>query len=175
MEDQASYFQARIRRINDPKNSSYLDPETGMRIPKRLSRQIIKTNNSARTEQRANLGSMLFSVILGCFALVAARYIRFELAGVADTGTDPATLAAMDAGLAAMIVFFVGGVLKHKTLRHMMAQVVGITAMMVTMHNLVWLFPAEFAQAFSQDYVEQVTAATAPLSIYFNGETIVSL
>lgn len=175
MDDQVSYFQARIQRINDPKNTSYLDPETGMRIPKRLSKQIIKTNNSARKEQKAGLGSVLMSVGLGFIALIAARYIRFELVGISNDATDPATLAAMDAGLAAMIVFFIGGVLKHKSLRHMMAQVCGIAVMLVTMHNLVWFFPAEFAQAFSQDYVEQVTQTTAPLSIHFNGETIVSL
>ena len=117
----------------------------------------------------------LLSVALGFLALIAARYIRFELVGISNDATDPATLAAMDAGLAAMIVFFIGGVLKHKSLRHMMAQVCGIAVMLVTMHNLVWFFPAEFAQAFSQDYVEQVTQTTAPLSIHFNGETIVSL
>ena len=84
-------------------------------------------------------------------------------------------VAVEERGLAAMIVCFVGGVLKHKTLSHMVAQVCGIAAMLLTMHNLVWFFPAEFAQAFSQVYVEQVTQTTAPLSIHFNGETIVSL
>lgn len=174
MSDQVTNFNARIRRINDPRNNSYVDPETGFRIPKRLSRQIIKTNNTYN-EPKAGLGSMLFSVLIGFACLIGARYIRFELAGIGDTGSDPATLAAMDFGLAAVIAFIVGGMLKHKSLRHMASQVAGIGMMVVTMHNLVWLFPAEFSQVFSQSYVEQVTAETEPLSIYFAGETVISL
>jgi len=174
MSDQVTNFNARIRRINDPRNNSYMDPETGIRIPKRLSRQIIKTNN-AYNAPKAGLGSMLFSVMIGIACLIIARYVRFKLAGIADSGTDPETLIAMDCGLAAVIAFIVGGILKHKSLRHMASQVAGIGIMVVTMHNLVWMFPAEFAQVFSQNYVEQVTQATVPLSIHFAGETVLSL
>lgn len=174
MSDQVTDFNARIRRINDPRNNFYTDPETGIKIPKRLSRKIIKTNN-AYMEQKAGLGSLLLSAVLGLLCLAAAQYIRFELAGVSNAGTEPSTLTAMDIGLAAILVFIVGGILKHKSLRHMASQVAGICVTIVSIHNLVWLFPVEFAQVYSDAYVAQVTEATAPLSIYFNGETIFSL
>ena len=174
MSDQLASFNSRIKRINDPRNTFYLDPETGIKIPKRLSRKIIKTNNSY-VEQKAGLGSMLFSVVLGLVCLVLAQYLRFELAGVPNTEIEPSTLTAMDGGLAAILVFIVGGVLKHKSLRHMASQIVGIGIMIVAIHNLVWLFPEEFSQVFSDDYVQQVTQATVPLSLHFNGETLISL
>lgn len=174
MSDQQTYFNARIRRINDPRNNSYLDPETGIRIPKQLSRKIIKTNNTYM-EQKAGFGAMLLSLILGAICVMGALYVRFTVAGIPNTGTEASTLLAMDAGLAAVLVFVLGGILKHKSFRHMMAQVVGIAFMLVTMHNLVWFFPDEFAQVYTQDFVTQVTQATEPLSIHVNGATVIAL
>ena len=174
MSDQITSFNARVRRIKDPRNQSYVDPETGILIPKRLSRKIIKTNNAVN-QQKAGLGSVLLSVVLGLLCLFGARYIRIGLAEISDVGTDPSTLAAMDGGLAAIMAFIIGGILKHKSLTHMIAQVAGIAVMGVAMHNLVWFFPAEFAQMFGPDYVQHVTEITAPLSLHFNGETIIAL
>jgi predicted MFS family arabinose efflux permease len=174
MANQLSTFQARIKRINDPKNDSYLDPELGIRIPKRLSKQIIKTGNSHNAR---NVGaiSLAISLLLGTLSLLAAKYVRFHHAEIAETGTSAQTLMIMDFGLAAVMMFLLGGMIKHKTIRHMGAQVFGIAIMLVAMHNLVWLYPAEFAQVYGQSYVDQVIAATEPLSIYVNGETIAVL
>jgi hypothetical protein len=53
----------------------------------------------------------------------------------------------------------------------MMAQTAGIAAMAVAMHNLVWVYPAEFAQVYTQAYVDEVRSVTTPNSIYVGGET----
>ncbi len=161
-------FNARINRIKDPRNASYLDPETGMNIPRRLSVGQIKANNFGT---KPSMLVLLVSVLLGAVALVAARYIRFVYADVPELGTEAQTLLLMDFGIAALMTFFIGGMIKHKTLRHMMAQAAGIGIMMVAMHNLVWMFPSEVAQVFPQDYIEQVRAVTEPQSLYVVGET----
>ncbi len=174
MTKQLDQFNARVKRINDPRNKGYVDPETGIVIPKRLSRNMIKTGNRVSV-QKAGLGSILLSLILGAGCIVGARYIRFELVGIEELGTDPTSLLAMDVGLAAVIVFVLGGILKHKSLRHMTAQVAGIFALAVSMHNLVWMLPSESAEIFSSAYVTQVQQQTEPMSIYLNGKTVFAL
>lgn len=172
--NQQAIFQARVKRINDPKNDSYLDPELGIRVPKRLSKKIIKTNNAIR-EQKAGTMSLIFSILLGAVCLMAARYVRFHYADIPETGTAPLTLMIMDYAMASVMVFVAGGLIKHKSIRHMGAQIAGMAAMLVAMHNLIWFFPTEFAQVYSQSYVDQVIAATEPLSIFVNGASITVL
>lgn len=169
MSDQLSYFKQRIERIEDPNNISYADPETGMNIPRRLSKAQIKGHNLGK---KPGILVMLLSCVLGAMTLIAARYVRFVLAEIPDIGTEAHTLLIMDFGLAALMAFLIGALIKHKTLRHMMAQAAGIAIMLVAMHNLVWMYPTEFAQVFPQAYVDQVIALTSPHSIYVVGETI---
>ncbi len=161
-------FNARIGRIKDPRNTSYVDPETGIRIPRRLSIGQIKAHNFGH---KPGAIVLLFSAILGAVALIAARYIRFVLAEIPEIGTEAQTLLLMDCGIAGVLAFVVGGMIRHKSLRHMMAQTAGIAIMLVAMHNLVWMFPTEVAQVFPQDYIEQVRAVTEPQSLYVVGET----
>lgn len=161
-------FNSRINRIKDPRNASYLDPETGMNIPRRLSVGQIKAHNFG---SKPGVFVLLISVMIGAISLIAARYIRFVYAEIPDLGTEAQTLLLLDFGLAAVMTFFIGGAIRHKTLRHMLAQTLGIALMLVAMHNLIWMFPTEIAHVFPQDYIEQVRATTEPQSIYVVGET----
>ncbi len=169
MNHQQAYFKDRIARIEDPKNISYLDPETGMNIPRKMSVAQIKAQSVVKSP---GLLVLLLSCVLGAMALVAARYVRFVLAEIPEIGTAANTLVIMDFGIAALMAFVIGALIKHKSLRHMMAQATGIALMLVAMHNLVWMYPSEFAQVFPQAYVDQVIALTSPKSIYVAGETI---
>ena len=173
MQKNISTFNARLSRINDPRNQSYRDPETGMRIPKRLSKKIIKTQNAIKRD--VGIFGILGSVLLGLLCVMAARYVRFQMAEIPDAGTAGQVLMAMDFGLAAVLAFILGAVFRHTTGKHMLGQTLGIVAMLMAGHNLVWMFPAEFAQVYSQAYVEQVRTLTAPQSLYLNGATVVSL
>ena len=174
MSHQQAYFQSRIKRIKDPKNLSYRDPELGINIPKRLSKKVIKV---AQKDLRPRVSRMqLFcSLLLGIFCVVAARYLRFHIVGIEDLQANAQVLMAMDIGIAAILAFVVGAVLRHTKGSHMLFQVAGIAVMLVGMHNLVWLMPEEAALLFSDNYVQQVQALTTPQSIYFNGETIAAL
>ncbi len=171
MTDQMAGFNSRIKRIKDPKNTYYVDGETGTFIPKRVNKQQIKQAVKKRTE-KATFGGLVMCVLLGAVMLMAARYVRWTYLGIDEAGSAADTLMMIDFGMAAMAMFLLGGVIGQKTLKHMVAQVAGIGIMMVLMHNLIWLAPAEFAQVYGQDYVNQVQATTAPTSIYLRGETI---
>ena len=169
MTQQLTQFQARLARINDPNNTYWTDPETGMNVPRRLSKAVI--NNSALPVKQSMM-SVLMSVILGVICLMAARYLRFNFAAIPEFGTGAMTLTVMDCGIAAFLALLIGGMVKLKTFRHVAGQMSGIAVMLVAMHNLVWIFPTEFAQVYSQAYVDQVISLTEPQSIYFNGTTI---
>jgi len=147
MEEQLSVFNERIKRIEDPRNTYYQDAESGINIPKRVSR------------------------VLGILCLAAARYVRFNIAGIADEPASSHIVMLMDFGVAAIITFILGGFLKQKSTRHMTAQVAGIAVMAFAMHNLVWMYPAEFAQVFTQAYVEEVQGTTTPNTLYIGGTT----
>ena len=168
MNSQQAYFNDRIKRIENPKVQYYLDPETGMHIPRRLTLGQIKEHNFGN---KPGLIVLIFSMFLGAVAVVAAKYIRFVYAEIPELGTEALTLTLMDFGIAALLTFVIGGMIQHKTLRHMMCQTAGIGVMMFAMHNLIWMFPGEVAQVFPQDYIEQVRATTEPQSLYVVGTT----
>lgn len=171
MSDQMAGFNARIKRINDPRNTYYIDGETGTFVPKRVSRKQIKDVAKKRNE-KATFNGVMMALVLGALALMGARWVRWTQLGIGETGTVADTLMLVDFGIAAIAVFFLGGMIGQKTLSHMTAQVAGIGVMMIAMHNLVWLAPDQFAQVYGADYVAQVQAATAPMTIALRGEII---
>lgn len=169
MNPQMNQFNNRIARIKDPRVNSYFDPETKMNIPRRLSIGTIKEHNFGGDKPK--WFAMVVAVIIGALALAAARYLRFVYADIPDVGTEIQSLALIDFGLASLVAFVAGAILRQKHMRHMAAHTMGIVLMMVAMHNLIWLYPSEFAQVYSADYVNQVKSLTSPQSIYVAGES----
>lgn len=169
MQAQLTVFNERIKRIEDPRNIYYTDPESRMNIPKRVSKAAILNKGE---HAKPGLMGLLLALIVGVACLAVARYGRFNLAGIVEDGTSSHIVMLMDFGLAAVIAFIIGGLIKQKSMRHMIAQTTGIAVMAVAMHNLVWMYPAEFAQVYSQAYVDEVQGITIPNSIFIGGETI---
>jgi hypothetical protein len=165
--DQIDSFNARVQRIQNPRNTFYVDPETGMKVPKRVSKKLIK-RSSKMAQCKPGMMSLMMGVILGGLCLMVARFASQEIIGspVADDLTLGLELAA-----ASIIAFIVGGFVSQKSFRHMVAQVAGAAFMAVAMHNLIWMFPDEFAMVYSQSYVDQIRAVTTPNSLYLRGET----
>lgn len=161
---QLESFNARIKRINNPRNTYYVDGETGMKIPKRLSKDVI-----ARKGKKAPPGmfALMMALIVGTLCLMAARLARYTVLEMPETND---TTLVIELTIAAIVAFVVGGMLGQKSLRHMVAHVAGAAIMAVAMHNLVWMFPAEFAAWYSPDYVNHVRTNTAPMSIYLRGQ-----
>jgi len=168
MQEQLSIFEARIKRIEDPRNTYYRDLESGMNIPKRVSKAAVL---GIGKHAKPSVMGLLLAIVLGLICLAGARYARFNLAGIVEDADSAHIVMAMDFGIAAIIAFIIGGMINQKSLRHMMAQTAGIAVMAVAMHNLVWMYPAEFAQVYSQAYVDEVRGATQPNTIYVGGQT----
>lgn len=171
MTDQLSGFNSRIKKIKDPRNTFYVDPETGTFVPKHVSRKSIK-QAAAKRRVKASFGGVMMCLLMGITALVAARWVRWEYLAIEEANSKADTLMMIDFGIAALATFVIGGMLGQKTIKHMLAQVAGIAFALVTMHNLVWMLPDQFSLVFGQAYVDQVRATTAPNSIYLGDESI---
>lgn len=162
MADQLNDFNSRVARIAKPDNISYYDPEMQLHVPKRVSKKFI--NRKKMTS--ASKSPLLISLFLGAFALMASFLLsgRFKVIDL-----DAPVLIYAVAGILALLL---GGILRLKTMPHMGAQFAGMGAAIATMHNLVWMFPEQFAVIYSQEFVAMVQATTEPHSLIFGAMTI---
>ena len=131
MATESDGFQARLKRINDPRNVSYYDPELKMNVPKQVSKGIINCKHA----KRIGLAYIAVQVISGQFGLLPS--LELVLFGMAVV---------------------LGGLMRHKTLLHMGAQVMGVGLMMASAHNAVWMFPDAVSYVTSTAYVTQRTS-----------------
>ena len=106
MSDMAG-FQSRIKHIADPRNTYYVDPETGNFIPKRVSKQSIKMAVERR-KLTATFGGVMTSILLGALAVMAARFVRWTYLAIDESGAAD-TLMFVDGGIAALVVFSSAG------------------------------------------------------------------
>lgn len=169
MSDQLANFQQRVKRIEKPKKIYYTDPETGINIPRRLSKHAIKTGG--KSAGRGGLFAILMSLALGTICLMAARYVRFHYIDLAEIEASAMALTTIDLAIATFLAMFASAMVRLSAFRCFVAQMAGIATMLVAMHNLIWIYPDQFAQVFSQDYVDMIRATTTPQSLYVNGET----
>lgn len=160
MAAQSDGFQARINRLNDPRNVSYFDPELKMNIPKRVSNEFI----NRKRVKRLGFARVGVSVVIGCLAYIAVQ-VMLGRSGL----VPPSELTLF--GIAAILAVVLGMLMRQKTVFLVGAQVAGIALMMTSAHNAVWMFPGAVSQVTSTAYVTQVQATTTPNSIMLLGET----
>jgi len=157
---QMSEFQDRIKRINNPRNTSYFDREMQMNIPKRVSKNYI----NRKKKPQVAMSALAISLVVGMAAYLAVQVAsgRFGL-------LPPAQIVQF--GVAAIVAIILGTLMRHKTMAHMGAQIAGVVLMIACAHNVVWLFPQATSQVMSQAYVNQVQATTQPYSVSLLGNT----
>lgn len=161
MADQLDEFNLRVTRISNPRNTSYYDPELGMNIPKRVSKEFINRKKA----KQAGGSSIVISLLLGAICLMLSYLICLRL----DLINHDAPMLVY--GTAGILAIMLGGMFRLKSMTDMGAQFVGVGAMMVGMHNLIWAFPEPFAMIYSPEFVDIIQAATTANSIAFMGMT----
>jgi len=160
--NQMSGFKDRIKKIEDPRFQYYVDPETGMHIPRHLTRDQVGNQN-------VSSGTILgMSFILGMLCLLVARYLRMEVINVEPYFPDG---LMTEMAMACLAAFVIGGFMRMKSFKTALAQFAGALVCAITMHNAVWMAPDQFATVFSQDYVDRILGLTEPMSVYVNGMT----
>jgi len=159
-------FKARIKRINNPRNISYFDPELQMHVPKRTSHVAIKRTVKAR---KFSPSRVILSLLIGVVAVVVAQVLRLRYLGM----TEPGNAALLtDLLLTAFFVLLTSAILRHRKPSLRIAQVVGVFAVIVAGHNLMWAYPAEMAVLYTTDYVGVMHTQTAPSTLAFAGLTV---
>ena len=155
-------FNARVKRIKSPRNNSYYDPDLGMHIPKRISREKIKKN----AEKESFMGAFIVSMIVGAMGLMFAQILRiryFELSGVSDL------VLVLELAIAFWAVVTLSALLNRRQMTARIAQIMGVGVMMVAGHNLIWRWPDQMAYIYTADHVAEVMETTTQHSVVYRG------
>ncbi len=158
-------FKHRVKRINNPRNMAYFDPDLGMHIPKHVSQDTIRRNAKAR---KPSFVAFMASLLIGAGALVGAQALRFRYLQMTEISN--ATLFT-DLLLATLFVLTLSGMMRYRMVRYRVAQMAGVVTVLVAGHNLVWYYPDAAAVVYTADYVQIVRETTAPMSLVFRDTT----
>lgn len=113
--------------------------------------------------------SIIGAFMVGVFAVVLTRFIRFHMMGGELTGENADIWMIFDSILAIGIVISLRSVFRSGGKALEMAKAVGVVFMLLGMHNIVHLAPGLFGSVFSPQWTSQVIAGTEPGSILFRG------
>lgn len=155
-------FNARLKRIRNPRNNSYFDPEMGMHIPKRVSRDKIKKDS----QKESFIGAFIVSMIFGAVAVLIAEILRIRYFGLIAPSNTAFFLELL---IAFWAVVLISAVTNRRALTARLAQIAGVAVMMVAGHNLIWRWPEQMAVIYTAPYVDQVMATTTQHSIVYRG------
>lgn len=173
---QKNEFTARLARIESGVGSSkstlYVGVEGTILASDRANAKLKKQAKAVPAKPLGLLG-MTFSALFGTVALGMARYLRFAVTGEAGPLNNADLPMAINGSAALAIALFCGAMVRMPMAKFAGAATVGILAGIVGYHNLVHVYPAQFANMFSPVWVEQVVTNTAANSIIWRGQTFV--
>ena len=156
-------FEARIKRIKNPRNNSYYDPDLQMHIPKKVARaKIVKPPSKGNKA----LTAFLVSMVIGSVAMFCAQILRVKYLGLTGSNTL-VTFADLLIGL--WFVLVLSALMQRRQIIGRLGQVAGLCVMMITAHNLVWKWPNLMSNIYSPEYVAEVQATTTVQSIVIQG------
>lgn len=155
-------FNARLRRIKNPRNKSYYDPDMGMHVPKRVSRDKIRKVN----EEPSLLAAMIVSIVLGAFALFIAQMVRIRYFGLIE---QTPTVLVIEIFVAVWAVVLLAALTDKRGMFERAFQFVGIGLMLIAGHNLIWRWPDQMATIYTSAYVDEVLETTTQHSVVVSG------
>lgn len=162
MKQDINDFNARVKRIKNPRNKSYYDPDLGMHIPKRVTRDKIKKVN----DEESFFGKFIVSGIIGALALMFAEVLRIRYFGLS---TENDTVFFLELFIAFWAVLLLSAMLDRRRMTERFGQIVGIALMLTAGHNLVWRWPDQMAYIYTAEHVAQVIESTTQYSIVYRG------
>ena len=161
-------FNSRVKRISNPKNKSYYDPDLGMHIPKRVPRD--KIRKAKVQEEPTFLAIFVVSAVLGAFGFFLGQVVRVRYFPEVDAAT---VTLALDLILALWMIAVITALTGKRSVFERLSQVAGVYAMIIAGHNLMWRWPDQMAMIYTPEYVESVLNSTTQLSVIV-GATVIS-
>lgn len=165
MKQDINDFNRRVKSITNPRNNSYYDPDLGMHIPKRVSRDKIKKAKTNEDEDSV-LGKFVVSMILGAIALMFAEVLRIRYFGLAETNS---VVLYLELFIAFWAMLLLSAFLDRRNVLERIGQVAGIALMMTAGHNLIWRWPEQMAYIYTAEHVAEVMETTTQHSIVYRG------
>jgi hypothetical protein len=173
---QKNEFLSRLARIESgtasSKSTLYVGIDGTIMASSKDSAKLKKQALAAPSKPLGIFAAVL-SVIFGAIALGLTLYMRFSITGEAGPLNNTDMTMAINGGAALAIALFCGFMVKMPMLKYTPVAAIGVMLGMVGYHNLVHVYPAEFAQMFSPVWVDQVVTSTPANSIIWRGETFV--
>jgi hypothetical protein len=157
-------FNARIKSIKNPRNKSYYDQGLEMHVPKRVSRDKIKSAKKA--EDDSVFGAMFVSMIVGAVALIIAQIVRIRYFGLIESST---VVLALELVITIWALIVLTALMKKRSIPERIAQIMGLALMMVAGHNMIWRWPDQMGVIYTATYVEHVMSTTTQHSIVYRG------
>jgi hypothetical protein len=173
---QKNEFLSRLARIESGVGSSkstlYVGVDGTVMANSSANAKLKKQALAVPAKPMGFLGGIL-SMVFGAVALGLALYLRFSVTGNAGP-LDNSDLAMVEnGGVALLIALFCGYMVKMPMLKYTPICAIGVMLGMIGYHNLVHVYPAQFANMFSPVWVEEVVSSTPANSIIWRGETFV--
>ena len=173
---QKNEFLSRLARIESGVGSSkstlYVGVDGTIMASSNDSAKLKKQAAAVKAKPMGMFGA-IFSVAFGAIALGLTLYLRFSITGQVGP-LDNSDMAMLEnGGVALAIALFCGYMVKMPMLKYSPICAIGVMVALVGYHNLVHVYPSQFAQMFSPVWVEQVVSATSANSIIWRGETFV--
>lgn len=127
------------------------------------------------SEFRINVGypiSLVAALLVGMLAYTLGRYVRFKVLTSLPQDLSIDADISLNALIALLTTVVLSRLFKLTTRLHYSLQALGIVAMTISFHNLVYLKPDLFNAAFSPVWVNEVMTETKPQSLFIRGITI---
>lgn len=171
---QKNEFLSRLSRIEagtaSSKSTLYVGVDGTVMASSKDSAKL-KKQAAAVKAQPMGMFAVILSIGFGIAAVITALYLRFAATGETGPLTNSDLTMGINGGVAFAIAMFGGFLLRMPLLKYTPVCAVGVMVGVVGFHNLVHVYPTQFANLFSPIWVDQVVAATPANSIIWRGET----
>ena len=173
---QKSEFLARLSRIEkgigSSKSTLYVGLDETIMVNSKASARLKKQVATVPARPMGIFAAIL-SIAFGAAVVGLVAYLRFYFTGEAVLLADSDMMTAVHGSVALAIAVFAGFMVKMPLLKYTPATALGVCLGLVSFHNLVHVYPAQFASMFSPIWVEQVVTMTEANSIIWRGVTYV--
>lgn len=124
-------------------------------------------------DEKSTLGAfgLIVAFLVGILAVLAARYLRFQIIGDDPSGASELSIL-IEVAVAAGIGLLVGMVMRLQTSAFMTANAIGLFLALTAGHNLVHWYPDAFDRLFSSEYTDNVILMTDSNSFWLGGNSL---
>ncbi|MFQ6548609.1 hypothetical protein AADZ90_011670 [Aestuariibius sp. 2305UL40-4] len=152
--DQQKIFNDRVKRINNPRNKTWTDPETGIKMHKHRRKGAIAGSDRVKP-------SPIMAVVAALLAFAVTFYLSVNTFSEALAGLSPEIALGVSLGAPIVVLIALRWLFAQGGIGSFLFQVVLIVALSFTIHNAVHVVPQEYlTKVFPEEWVATMQADT---------------